>query len=114
LKLFTNRFERISKELKDLKKTNKQVEGSNDNDAISKLLKETEFKLKIVEKEKADLLKLEQRELDQINTNDLDDLQKVKGHIKKLRVFKFKVDDADTKLNDIEESIRDITKRLTE
>jgi len=74
---------------------NRKREGFNNDDNLSKLIKETEFKLKTADKEKSELTKMNQKDIETINISDLDDLTKVKPYIAKLRTFKFKVDDAD-------------------
>lgn len=56
---FTNKGERLKKELLNLKKAKKKNEAGEkaSEDKIGQMLKELEFKLKIFDKDKADLAK---------------------------------------------------------
>ena len=59
------------------------------------MLKELEFKLKIFDKDKTDLLKLQQKELDPIQPLDYDDMGKAGEILKKIRKFKNQVKEAE-------------------
>lgn len=78
------------------------------------MVKEVEFKLKIIEKDKQDLVKTQLRELDIIQPLDYDDLGKAGELLKRIRKFKNQVHEADQKLKDLEEIQTDIVKKMTE
>lgn len=60
---FSTKYERLQKELANLKNATKKQQGT---DPILKLLKEAEFKLKIAEKERQEHNKVRVKELDAI------------------------------------------------
>ena len=89
------------------------------DDKIAGMVKELEFKVKIVEKERADLSKTATKELDSIQPEDYpsahscgkhltgissyEDVGKASQLLKRIRKFKNQVNEADQKLKDLEE-----------
>jgi len=69
---YINKCERLKKELVNLKKASKKGDGGSAgaDDKIAGMVKELEFKVKIVEKERADLSKTATKELDSIQPAD--------------------------------------------
>ena len=119
LQQFTQRFERANKELLNLKKTVKKAPGqkakeSASEEAIQKMLKEVESKLKILSKERQEATRQQLRELDGIAPLDYDDFTKNHDIIKKLRTMKHGVDDSDMHLREVEELKAEVVKKLTE
>jgi hypothetical protein len=58
LSQFSTKVERLKKELTNLKKASKKTDGTKSvGDKIPQMVKEVEFKLKIIEKDKQDLVK---------------------------------------------------------
>ena len=55
---------------------------------MAQMVKEVEFKLKIIEKDKQDLLKAQTKELDTIQPLDYDDVGKASELLKRIRKFK--------------------------
>lgn len=102
---FTTKGERLKKELLNLKKAKKKNESGAQaaEDKVGQMLKELEFKLKIFDKDKTDLTKSYQRELDTIQPADFDDLTKASEQLKKVRKFKNAINEAEGKLKDLEE-----------
>lgn len=49
---FCTRGERLKKELQNLKKASKRGDGGSADDKVAQMVKEVEFKLKIIEKDK--------------------------------------------------------------
>lgn len=78
------------------------------------MVKEVEFKLKIFDKDRQDLVKTQAKELDTIQALEYDDVGKASELLKRIRKFKNQVLEADQKLKDLEEVHTDIVKKLTE
>ena len=77
------------------------------------MVKEVEFKLKIFDKDRQDLVKTQAKELDTIQALEYDDVGKASELLKRIRKFKNQVLEADQKLKDLEEVHTDIVKKLT-
>lgn len=117
LSQFSTKGERLKKELQNLKKAQKNSKkdgGSSGADGrIGQMVKEVEFKLKIYDKDKQDLVKTQMKELDTIQPLDYD-VGKAGELLKRIRKFKNQVLEADQKLKDLEEVQGDIVKKMTE
>ena len=111
---FVNKYERLKKEFQNLKKASKKADGATPDEKVVTMVKEVEFKLKIIEKDRSDLVKSQSRELDQIQPVDYDDLEKNHEILKTIRGFKSRVEEASLKLDELEEIESGIVKRLTE
>ena len=85
---FSTRAERLKKELQNLKKASKRADGGSPDEKVAQMVKEVEFKLKIIEKDKQDLLKAQTKELDTIQPLDYDDVGKASELLKRIRKFK--------------------------
>jgi len=116
LSQFTTKGERLKKELLNLKKAKQKGQGSSTpaDDKIAQMVKEVEFKLKIFDKDRQDLIKTQMKELDTIQALEYDDVGKASELLKRIRKFKNQVLEADQKLKDLEEVHTDIVKKLTE
>lgn len=112
---FTVKGERLKKELLNLKKAKQKSQGgSSADDKIPQMVKEVEFKLKIFDKDRQDLLKIQTKELDTIQALEYDDVGRASELLKRIRKFKNQVLEADQKLKDLEEVQTDIVKKMTE
>lgn len=116
---FTHKGERLKKELQNLKKAKQKSQGGAPaaDDKIPAMVKEVEFKLKIFDKDRQDLLKTQAKELDTVQALDFDhccDTGRAADLLKSIRKFKNQVLEADQKLKDLEEVQHDIVKKMTE
>jgi len=66
----------------------KSQTGKEDDAKIAKQLKELEFKLKISDQEKNDILKMITVDLDRLSPVDFDDFERAPAILKKLRKVK--------------------------
>lgn len=78
------------------------------------MIKELEFKLKIFDKDKNDLQKIQTKDFDSLQPIDYEDLTNASDILKKLRKHKNQVYEAEQKLKDLEEVQSDIVKKMTE
>lgn len=109
---FTNKYERAKRELQNLKKASR---GGKDGDArVANLLKEVEFKLRGVDKDRQELVRAQGKELDGIQPADCDDYGKNFDLLAGLRRHKHEIVEAEAKLKEMEELQVDIQTKMTE
>ena len=114
LQQFSSRFDRIQKELLNLKNTTKKQNNKSLADPINKALKESEFKLKALDKDRGDHKGARLKELDGFLPSHFENFEKNHIIIKKAREFKVAVNESEIKLREVEEILNGAIRKLTE
>lgn len=94
LQNFTNKAERLKKDVQNLRKAKKSCDSPEDC-KITPMIKELEFKLKTVDKDRIDLLKVQHSQFDSVQPKHFEDLEIVVELLKKIRQYKNQISEAE-------------------